>query len=137
MIFNREWWRVWRNERLIRQKLRELSRQRVSSTLDSGVVIEKAVPVDAEAVTAFLTCHMRGWVEPADTVLVHPVEVAYMDGSIDVKPHTIPGLPAGYPRAWRLTDSGWQVLHRTQPLVLLSFAISALSLIVALFALAA
>src|SRR5579862_9288454 len=99
----------------IRRVLRALSRQRVALILQPGDVwvIERAMEDNDQTDRALKTCYMRGWVE----ILEHALPTGNLtpDGK----------LPSGYmfDRAtpmYRLTDSGWSVVNRTQLWVLVS-----------------
>jgi hypothetical protein len=114
-----------RRERVIRQTLRKLSRQRVALVLQPGNVwvIEKAVNATAETDTALKTCHMRGWVEPLESAI--PQGKLTPDGR----------LPAnlkfeGLGTLYKLTSAGWSVIYRSNQLALVALVISAISLLV-------
>jgi hypothetical protein len=123
------------SEKLIRHTLRRLSEQRIALVLQPGNVwvIEKAVEDDnAEIDAALKSAYIRGWVEP--------IANAVPTGALG------PGgqLPTGDLRIspfWRLTDAGWAVVKRRHGwalfailIALLSFAVSAGSLVISLTA---
>jgi len=115
----------WRRERFIRTILRKLSHQRVATLLqpDNVWVIEKAVMSGGDLEGALRTCHMRGWVEPlADSV---PIGALTPDGRLPVGK-----LFSGHGPIYRLTEAGWNVIHRTHEWVVVTCVAS----IIALFA---
>jgi hypothetical protein len=126
---------VLNSEKLIRHTLKRLARQRIALVFQPGNVwvIERAVEDDNEDVDAALkSAYLRGWVEP--------IQNAVPKGKLG------PGgqLPTGalFERIgalWRLTDAGWAVINRNQTwtlfailIAVLSFAVSAASLVVSL-----
>jgi hypothetical protein len=115
----------WRRERFIRSVLRKLSQQRVAVLLQPGNVwvIEKAVTGDGDLEEALRTCHMRGWVELlADSV---PKGALTPDGRFPEGK-----LFSGQGPMYRLTEAGWNVIHRTHEWVVVTCVAS----IIALFA---
>jgi hypothetical protein len=115
----------WRRERFIRSVLRKLSRQRVAVLLQpSNVwVVEKAVMHGEGFEEAVRTCHMRGWVEPlANSV---PQGALTADGRL-------PGgqLISGHGPIYRLTEAGWNTIHRTHEWVV----VTCITSIIVLFA---
>src|SRR5205085_4072265 len=117
-------------ERTIRRVLRDLARQRVRAILQPGnvFVIDNSIDHDDETDAALRTCWLRGWVEPLDEKAV-PVGQVAADGRL---PNP---LFTGATLFWRITDSGWSVIRRSQMWVLGGFLIALLSLAVALFSL--
>jgi len=116
-----------RREFQIRRVLRGLSRQRLALILQPGDVwvIERAVEDNDLTDRALKTCYMRGWVDFLEHAL--PTGNLTPDGK----------LPSGYifDRAkpmYRLTDSGWSVVNRTQLWVLVSVFLALLGVIAAL-----
>ena len=112
-------------ERHIRRTLRALARQRVAMVLQPGnvFVIERAIPDDEDTLAALRTCHMRGWVEPM-------FEEAVPQGRVPP-----PGRPITFDHTrpiYRLTDSGWAVIRRSQELGILSIVLALVGVIVAL-----
>lgn len=115
----------WRRERFIRSVLRKLSQQRVAALLQPGNVwvIEKAVMSGGDLEEALRTCHMRGWVEPlVDSV---PKGALTPDGRLPEGK-----LFSGHGPMYRLTEAGWNVIHRTHEWVVVTCVAS----IIALFA---
>ncbi len=114
----------WRRERAIRRALRGLSRQRVVTILQPGNVwVVECGPSRNDVTDAALrSCHLRGWAEPmADAV---PSGSLRSDGT----------LPDGqvWNRAgsvYRITDAGWQVLHRTHAWVLVTLVVALATLV--------
>lgn len=115
----------WRRERHIRRTLRALARQRVAMVLQPGnvFVVERAAPDDEDTLAAIRTCHMRGWVEPM------------FDGAIPHGRVPPPGTPPAFDRSqpvYRLTDSGWAVIHRSHEVALLALVIALVGVIISL-----
>jgi hypothetical protein len=114
----------WRRERFMRSILRKLSRQQVTMVLQPGNiwVVEKALTSSEEVDAALLTCHVRGWVE-------------ILENSIRKGTLTPDGkLPSGnlfsrYGPTYRLTDAGWNTIHRTHPFSVVTCAVSIAALI--------
>jgi len=115
-------------ERTIRRTLRQLSRQRVRIVLQPGniFVIEYAVGHDEGTDVALRTCWLRGWAEP--------VEHAIPSGQLTPDGQLPDRLFTGTSMIYRLTDSGWSVVHRSHMWLLMTVLIGLLSLFVALFA---
>jgi hypothetical protein len=121
-------------EKEIQQTLKRLSKQRVAFVLQPGNVwiIDNVIEDSEKADAALKTCHMRGWVEP--------IEKSLPRGKLTPDQN----LPAGnmFTDAgplYRLTEAGWSVINRTHGwsvfavvISILSFAVSALSLLVAM-----
>ena len=118
-----------RRERQIRRVMRDLSAQRVVMVLQPGniPVIEKAIATtDEDVIAALHTALLRGWVE----VLHDAVPRAQIpaDGSLPKRwEHTAP--------IYRVTDAGWNAIHRTQGWVIPTFVGSLAALVGALVAL--
>jgi len=115
-----------RREYSIYRTLKALSKQRVALIVRPGNVwvIEKAQPDLEEKEENLRTCHLRGWVEPIKNAI--PKGNLNPDGS----------LPSGelfteQAPLYRLTDSGWNAIHRTNVIALLGIIISLLALGVA------
>lgn len=112
-------------EREIRRILRKLSRQRVALILQPGDVwvIEKALRINADTDAHLKTCYMRGWVEP----LAHAIPT----GKLTAKGELPQGeMFTGTAPMYRLTDSGWFVINRSQKFTLITMFIALLTLIV-------
>jgi hypothetical protein len=114
----------FKRERNIRRVLRSLAGQRVVLVLKPGNVwvIENSpsnLPDQEEAIS---TCLIRGWIE-----VLHE---AIPQGQL-----TAAGLPdldkpfKGGGTIYRVTDSGWSVINRTQSWLLATFAMSLLALV--------
>ena len=114
-----------KREYSIFKTLKYLSKQRVALILQPGSVwvIEKAIPETEENLENIQTCRMRGWVE----ILIEsiPVEDLNSDGSL---PNN--GLTKKQP-IYKLTDSGWNAIHRTHVMVLLGVIISLIGVAIA------
>ena len=118
----------WRRERFIRKTLRRLSQQRVYGILQPGNfwVIEKAVSEDEDdkVVGALRTCNIRGWTEIlADAV---PRGKLTPEG----------GLPkgelfSGEAPIYKLTEAGWNVIHRSHEWVVVTCIVAITTLIAA------
>jgi hypothetical protein len=87
-------------------------------------VIEKAVEDTSDNDANLKTCAIRGWLEPLANAI--PSGKLDRDGSLPEK------LFTGISSLWKLTDSGWSVIHRQQFWVLVSLLISTLSFLVAI-----
>ena len=115
----------WRRERFIRKTLRRLSKQRVVMVLQPGNiwVIEKAVNEDEddEVIATLRTCNLRGWVE------IHAGAVPRTKLTPDGK---LPeGLPiTGMAPVYKLTEAGWNVIHRSHEWVIATFVVVAITL---------
>ena len=91
-------------------------------TGDSFVyVIERAVTRTEKTETGLLTCQMRGWVELAHTI---PSGELGKDGTLPSSTK----LQAHY----RLTDSGWSVIHRSHGWAVLAALMSFFSFLMGL-----
>jgi hypothetical protein len=104
--------------------LRALARQRVAAVLQPGgiLVVERATEETKENIR---TCQLRGWIEPiADGV---PKGRLTEDGR----------LPAGQvfterSTVYRLTDSGWNAIHRSHVITLLGLIAALLAIVATL-----
>jgi hypothetical protein len=112
-------------ERTIRRTLRRLARQRVAIVLQPGNcwVIENAVEDNAKTDAALKTCLMRGWVEPMERAV--PMGQFIPSGGL---PPKLDGVGTLY----KLTSTGWSVVHRARQLALLAIVISVLSVLVSI-----
>ena len=118
----------FRRERKIRRTLKQLQRQRVAGVLNPGNVwvVELALTHDDATDAALQTCRIRGWVD----VLVDAIPNA------DVPPD---GNPSNIQwnrvrPIYRLTDAGWNAVHRTQGWVVATFVVAFVSLVVSCLA---
>lgn len=113
-------------ERKIRRTLRRLARQRVRLILPPDVlVIERSVPHDEQTVAALRTCWLRGWAE-----LVHnavPTGEVPPDGRITDPPFT------RTTPIYRITDSGWSVVHRSHMWAIMAVLMGFLSVCAGFF----
>jgi hypothetical protein len=117
----------WKREQFIRSVLRKLSHQRVALLLQPGNVwvIEKAVVDSGNREEALRTCHMRGWVEPlANSV---PKGALTPDGRLPEG-----NWASGYGPIYRLTEAGWNVIHRTHEWVVVTCVASILAMFAAI-----
>lgn len=121
-------WTDYTRERRIRGVLRRLSRQRVALILQPGNVwvVEKAIESSPEVEADLSTCYMRGWVEP----LANAIPTGQLTA-----PDRIPAM-SERTTLWKLNDSGWYIIRRSQLWVVSGIWISVLSLIAAIAALA-
>ena len=115
-----------KREYSIYQTLKALSKQRVALILQPGNVwvIEKSIPDSVEKKENLRTCHLRGWVEPIENAI--PKGKLEPDGSLpsgDIFTEQVP--------LYRLTDSGWNAIHRTHVITLLSIILSLIAVGVA------
>lgn len=111
-------------ERAIRVLLGKLARQRVVQVLQPGNVwvVELAPKLDADGEAALRTCWLRGWVEPISHDAVPRGDVANL-------PHPERELYNTAAPIYRLTDSGWNVIHSTRQWLIATFTIAAATLI--------
>lgn len=117
----------FQKEREIRRALRKLSKQRVAIVLQPGNVwvIENSVEDNQQIDAALKTCYMRGWVEPIKSAIPKgklTPEGKLPEGSVFDRIGTL----------YRLTDSGWFVINRSQQLVLITIIVGLLTLIATL-----
>lgn len=119
-----------RREFAIYRTLKAVSRQRVALILQPGNfwVIEKAIPHDEETEANLRTCHLRGWVEPIENAI--PRGNLTEDGR----------LPEGdlfstVGPLYRLTESGWNAIHRTHVIALLGLIASLIAALLGVIAL--
>lgn len=100
----------------IYKTLKKLSKQRVGMVLEPGNVwvIEKAIPLTEENNENLQTCLMRGWIE----VLHESVPMGQVND--DGTTHCVNDQPAlKEEHIYRLTEGGWNAIHRTHMLTLL------------------
>jgi hypothetical protein len=113
-----------KRERAIRSVLRKLAAQRVVQVLQPGNVwvVELAPKLDPETEAALRTCWLRGWVELISHDAVPRGDVANLQQ---------PDRPLYDTAApiYRLTDSGWNVIHSTRQWLIATFAIAAATLV--------
>ena len=114
----------------IYRTLKAVSRQRVALIFQprNVWVIERAIPDDEKTEENLRTCYLRGWVEPIENAI--PKGKLTDDGN----------LPEGnqFPNhapLCRLTDSGWNAIHRTHVIALLGVIASLLAAAVGVIAL--
>lgn len=116
----------WHRERFIRKTLRRLSQQRVALILQPGNVwvIEKAVSEgENEKVAPVLrTCNLRGWVEIQSNAV--PSGKLTPEGKLP-EDLSISGIAPIY----KLTEAGWNVIHRSHEWVVATFVVVAITLI--------
>jgi hypothetical protein len=115
-----------KREYSIYKTLRLLAKQRVALVLPGNVwVIEKAIPQTETNLENLQTCMMRGWVE-----ILHDSVNA---GRLTPDGH----LPNGNPfqskqPIYKLTDSGWNAIHRTHITGLLGVIIALIGVAITL-----
>ena len=119
----------WLREVRIRRVLRRLTRQRVATILQPGNwwVVERALDDDPDTQAALRTCHMRGWVD----VLANAVPRK------DLTPNgSLPSDIASDRQdpVYRLTDAGWNVIHRTHWWVMATFLVASATLVATIVA---
>ena len=117
-------------ERFIRKTLRKLSRQRVALILQPGGfwVIEKSIRSDEKTEAALRTCYMRGWVEPIVDAI--PKGKLTKEGKLPDNPIFTEEGPV-----YRLTDSGWNVIHRIYGWIVATSLLAMATLIAAIITL--
>ena len=116
----------WRRERFIRKTLRRISQQQVVGILQPGNVwmIGKAVSEDEgeRVIAALRTCNLRGWIEVQSNAVPHgklTPEGKLPEGS----------LYSGVAPIYRITEAGWNVIHRSHQWVVATFIVVAITLI--------
>lgn len=104
-----------KREYSIYRTLKAISKQRVALILkpDNVWVIENSIPDSEEKEGNLRTCHLRGWVEPIENAI--PKGKLALDGSLPTGNIFTEQAPL-----YRLTDSGWNAIHRTHVITLLS-----------------
>jgi hypothetical protein len=119
-----------RQEREIRKTLRRLSKQRLAVILQPGNVwaIENAVSDGKDMAAILATCYLRGWAEPLGN--------AIPSGKIPPDGRFSPDKPifTNVSQLYRLTDSGWQVVHRSHLWVLMTVFIGVVSMLLSVIA---
>ena len=117
-------WTSFRRERNIRRVLRSLSGHRVVVVLKPGNVwvVENARTDFRDYEEALSTCLMRGWIDVLHEAVPH--------GSL--QPNGLPSTESSFQKQetiYRITDSGWSVINRTQMWVMSTFAVALLALV--------
>jgi hypothetical protein len=114
-------------EKRIRIVLRRVGGQRVPLVLQPGNiwVIDGAVPDDEETRAALLTCYMRGWVEPLEHAV--PSGELTTDGRLPSD-----GLSRGRMTLYRVTPTGWDIIHHTREWSIFAVVVSVLSFFMSL-----
>jgi hypothetical protein len=117
-------WTSFRRERNIRRVLRSLSGHRVVVVLKPGNVwvVENARTDFRDYEEALSTCLMRGWIDVLHEAVSH--------GSL--QPNGLPSIESSFQKQetiYRITDSGWSVINRTQMWVMSTFAVALLALV--------
>jgi hypothetical protein len=109
----------------IHKTLKLLSKQRVAMVLQPGDVwvIEKSLPDTETHQENLQTCLMRGWVEILKDSI--PTGKVGADGSLPQSGYKIKHI-------YRLTDSGWNAIHRTHVLTVLSIIATLVGISIAL-----
>jgi hypothetical protein len=113
-------------ERFIREVLEQVSRQRVPLVLQPGNVwvVDNAVAKDANTHAALMTCYMRGWIEPIERAI--PTGHLTSDGNLP------PGnLYQGLSDIYRVTSTGWSIVHNEHEWSIFAIVVSALSFLMA------
>ncbi len=115
-----------KREYSIYRTLKRLSKQRVGMILQPGNVwvIEKALPRTDENEENLQTCLMRGWIE----ILHESVPMGVLGPNAE--------LPDGQSltskeHIYRLTEGGWNALHRTHVIGILSIITALIGLVLA------
>lgn len=105
--------------------MRKLACQRVAMVLQPGHVwvLEKAPPSNEENDHILLTCWIRGWVEP------HSFEIP--QGQLTSEGGLPPVDSIRHANFYRLTDGGWNAIHRTHQLSILTIMLTIISIILA------
>jgi hypothetical protein len=107
----------------IHRVLRRLARQRVAMILQPGNVWVIEYALDHETKAALCTCHMRGWVD----IMHNAVPSANLtpDGH-----HLQDNLDSKLAEPmYRLTETGWSVINRTQLWLFATFIVAFATLV--------
>ena len=114
----------WKRERSVRKVLRRLSRQRVDLILQPGNVwvVNHGVTEADDVSEALRTCHMRGWVEPMSNAI--PQGKLTPDGRLP-EGEMFTGIAPMY----RLTEAGWNAIHRLHTWVVVTCVVALITLI--------
>ena len=108
-------------ERLIRETLQRMARQKVVAVGKGWVLAPGVSDVEGEDVACALrTCHLRGWVE------IHE----------DATPQILPqdqNVVDGIAPVYRLTAAGWSAIERSHAWVLATFTIATATLFATVF----
>lgn len=115
-----------KREYSIYRTLKALSKQRVVLILQPGNVwvIEKSLSNSHEQEENLRTCYMRGWVEPIENAI--PKGKLLPDGSLPSS-----NIFTEHGPLYKLTDSGWNAIHRTHVITLLGIILSLIAVGVA------
>ena len=110
-----------RREYSIYRTLKGLSKQRVRAIFQPKNIwlIECALPDTAENNENLLTCRMRGWVEILENSV--PKGQVTKDGTFETEE-----MFSGRAPIYKLTDSGWNAIHRTHVQALLGVIVALL-----------
>ncbi len=110
-----------KREYSIYKTLRQLAKQRVAMVHQPGNywVIENAMPMTKQNEENLQTCMMRGWVE----ILHESVPTQNLTDSMEIKD----SVNAGNQHIYKLTDGGWNAIHRTHVLVVLGLILAVIS----------
>jgi hypothetical protein len=110
----------------IYRTLKLLARQRVALVLQPGNVwvIERAIPETERNFENIQTCLMRGWVE-----VLHQ---SVLSGKLNPNGTLPPNDKLIQQAIYRLTDGGWNAIHRTHIMAVLGIAISLLGAAIAI-----
>lgn len=118
----------WKRERLIRRILKKLSGQRVVGIFPGDIlVIEKSIKWTEGTTEALRTCHLRGWVEVVKEAVPH--------GELTPEGKLPSNLVQRIEPSYRLTEAGWNAIHRLHGWVVATFIVSLAALVISVFAL--
>lgn len=114
-----------RREYSIYQTLKGLAKQRVGMILNPGNtwVIEYALPDTERNQENLRTCHMRGWVDVLENSV--PTGRVTKEGDLETRQ-----VFSGRKPIYRLTDSGWNAIHRTHVQTLLGVIVALLGIVI-------
>lgn len=114
---------MWR-EYSIYRTLKQLSKQRVEKIINGVWFVYPGVQGTDENIENIQTCLMRGWVE----VLHEAVPSGTLNSDRPLPPDQIFDKVND---VYRLTDSGWNAIHRTHQLFVLSIIIALIGVTIA------
>ncbi len=114
----------------IRKVLKRIARQRVLAlrshpiTADSVWVIQHALHHSPETADTLATCRLRGWIEILDNAIPAPSECD--NEIVDIEKYLDLVEPL-----YKLTSSGWDVIHRRQSIMVIVMILSTCSTMMA------
>jgi hypothetical protein len=114
-------------ERLIRKTLKKIAGQRVVGILQPGDIwiVEKALADDEGVKGAIQTCRIRGWIDILYDAI--PAGEILDDGQLGS------AFASRKKPVYRLTEAGWNAIHRLHGWVFATFIVSLAALLLSVF----